>query len=690
MMVRRKIQIIRRVCIGLTALLLLATAAQAATLLNLRMGVTDKRTRLVYHFDSLCPYEVSFDSTTVFVKFDSLNLSDQVSKQLSSTGVGILDDVVSDISGQKITLKLRISQPFYVRYFDLMKPDRLVVDLYAKQTESPLAGAAAAENEASGKSEAPTEKNTQSTPAQPDTGISNEQATVSDTTSQPVLTASSEPEQPARTASETDNPPPQEEIKTGNSTGLWLGLLALAVVILIIVVQAFKKRPKVEVKTTPVAAVSDDRAQIDRRIQELAVGEEPVLETPVEFSAEPEEIIPDEPAVPSVETAAIEESAPAQAPSTEPEINPEKIIQEFLAVPEETPATLEISEDLTSDDEEESEIEELIESPELTEQKPPRIMEEATPEFNFEEAILTWPVQVITADRPGKIMVVDDEEDIVKVLEGFLVQEKYSVLGLTDSQEALQKYPDWRPDIVITDVVMPKLSGVELVQRIQQVDLLDKVIFLSGRAERDSVGKVFSRELEDGRFEFFRKPLSLVQIGARIRDFFRTAREMLSLRLQDGRVFEEQIKHLGPYQLLPLQRYLWDRIFEISSNYLGRRIESYFITDRMEPPANYMRKVGCQEREDYCIANICFGSNPICAANKIRSELEVMRKIISELRDEYIGRVSRGVGQEELRPTSKKKHKVAVKTSTKTQQEAVSSELPARRVLRKLAPDRKR
>jgi len=272
-------------------------------------------------------------------------------------------------------------------------------------------------------------------------------------------------------------------------------------------------------------------------------------------------------------------------------------------------------------------------------------------------------------------MVVDDEPEIVATLEKFLSEESYDVLGCTDSSTAVDQY---------------KVSGVDLVQKIREQNGLRKVIFLSGKTERDSVSRTFPKELEDGHYEFFRKPISLVQIGGRIRDYFTSAQEILQLDLRDAATFGRALEHLAPYQLVSLQRFLWDKIFEISSSQLGRRIEPYFITDRMEPAANYMRRMGCQEREDYCIANVCFNSNPSCAATKIRSELEVMRQIIAEFRDEYQTRESQEGDREGAKRSIKRRSRPAPREPGDVEPTKIEGSPPPRRTLRRLVPNRKR
>jgi len=110
----------------------------------------------------------------------------------------------------------------------------------------------------------------------------------------------------------------------------------------------------------------------------------------------------------------------------------------------------------------------------------------------------------------------------------------------------------------------------------------------------------------------------------------------------------------------------------------------------MEPAANYMRRMGCQEREDYCIANVCFNSNPSCAATKIRSELEVMRQIIAEFRDEYQARESQEGDREGAKRSVKKLGRAASEKSSDVEPTKIEGSPPPRRTLRRLVPNRKR
>jgi CheY-like chemotaxis protein len=65
------------------------------------------------------------------------------------------------------------------------------------------------------------------------------------------------------------------------------------------------------------------------------------------------------------------------------------------------------------------------------------------------------------------ILVVDDEPDILGALELFLEMEGYRVMTASDGQEAITKLADVRPDLVLSDVMMPFLNGIELLQHVK-------------------------------------------------------------------------------------------------------------------------------------------------------------------------------------------------------------------------------
>ncbi len=75
-----------------------------------------------------------------------------------------------------------------------------------------------------------------------------------------------------------------------------------------------------------------------------------------------------------------------------------------------------------------------------------------------------------------KILVVDDEVKICKMLKAFLESEGYDVVTAGDGQMAIQKYDEEKPDIVITDLLLPKVHGFEICHRIKEKSAIPVIL----------------------------------------------------------------------------------------------------------------------------------------------------------------------------------------------------------------------
>jgi CheY-like chemotaxis protein len=79
-----------------------------------------------------------------------------------------------------------------------------------------------------------------------------------------------------------------------------------------------------------------------------------------------------------------------------------------------------------------------------------------------------------------KILVVEDEFGLQEVLRDIFQMEGYDVKVAVDGDEGYEAYKRFRPDLVFTDIVMPKMSGLELVRKIREIDPKVRVIYISG------------------------------------------------------------------------------------------------------------------------------------------------------------------------------------------------------------------
>ncbi|MEP6904886.1 MAG: response regulator, partial [Gemmatimonadales bacterium] len=75
-------------------------------------------------------------------------------------------------------------------------------------------------------------------------------------------------------------------------------------------------------------------------------------------------------------------------------------------------------------------------------------------------------------DSKKRLLVVDDHEDNVEVLRARLEARGYEVKGANDGQAALDIVATWLPDLILLDVMMPKIDGLEVVRRIKANDAL--------------------------------------------------------------------------------------------------------------------------------------------------------------------------------------------------------------------------
>jgi two-component system response regulator (stage 0 sporulation protein F) len=108
-----------------------------------------------------------------------------------------------------------------------------------------------------------------------------------------------------------------------------------------------------------------------------------------------------------------------------------------------------------------------------------------------------------------KILIVDDEIWVRELLEEFLTLQGYQVTLAPNGEEALKKFNQDRPDIVLLDIKMPGISGLEVLGRIKRLNKKIGVIMLSAFGDFDTIQKA----LEMGADHFIEKPFDLNRIS---------------------------------------------------------------------------------------------------------------------------------------------------------------------------------
>ena len=112
----------------------------------------------------------------------------------------------------------------------------------------------------------------------------------------------------------------------------------------------------------------------------------------------------------------------------------------------------------------------------------------------------------------SRILVVDDETQITRVLRTTLSSQGYEVKTAADGESGCQAVRDWLPDIIITDLSMPGMSGVELCRAVRKRGQIP-IIVLSVRGEE----KTKIEALDAGADDYVTKPFSVNELLARVR-----------------------------------------------------------------------------------------------------------------------------------------------------------------------------
>ncbi len=111
-----------------------------------------------------------------------------------------------------------------------------------------------------------------------------------------------------------------------------------------------------------------------------------------------------------------------------------------------------------------------------------------------------------------RILVVDDEQQISRVLRTTLSAQGYDLRVANDGETALEIMKDWTPDLVITDLAMPNMDGIELTRRVRAKGTMP-IIVLSVRGEERT--KV--QALDVGADDYVTKPFGMNELLARVR-----------------------------------------------------------------------------------------------------------------------------------------------------------------------------
>jgi len=163
------------------------------------------------------------------------------------------------------------------------------------------------------------------------------------------------------------------------------------------------------------------------------------------------------------------------------------------------------------------------------------------------------------ADRAPRILLVDDEAAIQTLLSYPLRKEGYDVVQASDGGEALERFSEGSFDLVVLDVMMPRLDGLETCRRLRATSTVP-IIMLTAKAEE--IDKVLGLEL--GADDYITKPFSMHEFRSRVKAALRRAGMSRAADTADGEAAIER----GELRIEPSKRTVTVR---------GQRVDLTFV-----------------------------------------------------------------------------------------------------------------
>ena len=120
-----------------------------------------------------------------------------------------------------------------------------------------------------------------------------------------------------------------------------------------------------------------------------------------------------------------------------------------------------------------------------------------------------------------KILIIEDDKAFLETLTSSLTTENFKVVSATDGEKGFQLACQEKVDLIILDLVLPSLSGMEICQKLREKGILTPIIMLSGKKKKE-IDKVLGLEL--GADDYLLKPFGTKEFLARIRAVLRRSK----------------------------------------------------------------------------------------------------------------------------------------------------------------------
>ncbi len=130
---------------------------------------------------------------------------------------------------------------------------------------------------------------------------------------------------------------------------------------------------------------------------------------------------------------------------------------------------------------------------------------------------------------PARILVIDDEPQITRVLRAALSAQGFDVRTANDPEEGIRLFREWPPDLLITDLMMPGMTGVEVCRAVRSASSTPILVLSVRSHERSKV-----EALDAGADDYVTKPFGIQELLARVRAHLRRAPERTAKAIEIG------------------------------------------------------------------------------------------------------------------------------------------------------------
>lgn len=131
-----------------------------------------------------------------------------------------------------------------------------------------------------------------------------------------------------------------------------------------------------------------------------------------------------------------------------------------------------------------------------------------------------------TATR-SRVLIAEDNPQGLELLEAYLSDTDYEVQTAADGDETLRKVADWKPDVILLDIMMPKISGFEVCKRLRANPATADIVVLMVTALDQQIDS--DRAVEAGANDFMTKPINKTELLLRVRSALESRSEAGSL-----------------------------------------------------------------------------------------------------------------------------------------------------------------